>query len=302
MLKVWWMRLALLAAGAFSGGVNAETARVCSDVPPPPGIFSCPEQAQWNKCGESWMEDYCAFSCGRCEEPSVPACPGQKPEAPEQPSQAYGRYQDLPWMSVSEWCRRFTQNLKNPARGAAELVFLGDSITEAWPTRGAKVWQETFSRYKPLFLGIGGDQTQQLLWRIENGELKGLKPRVLVLLIGVNNIGWGNWAEAETAQGVEAVLRKLHERLPETTILHLGIFPANERPEDAFRLKIQNTNAKLAAIRIPNVRFLDIGARFLNPDGSISQQVMYDYLHPDEAGYRIWAQALQPELARIFGN
>lgn len=300
MLKLW----ALVGLSLFSSFSTLAAARQCRDIPPPPGNFSCSQEAQWNKCEESWMENYCEISCGRCtSEPNPLAieCPGPRPEGSEEPAKPYGRYQDLPWMTVGEWCKRFYANRRNPARKDAQLVFLGDSITEGWPYRAPKVWETYFGRYQPLHLGIGGDQTQQVLWRLEKGELDGLAPKVLVLLIGVNNIGWGNWGEADTARGVEAVLRKLRERLPETLILHLGIFPAMEKPNDAFRGKIKNTNALLAQLKVPGVRFLDLGSHFLNADGSISTAVMYDYLHPDEAGYRRWAEALAPELSQIFG-
>ncbi len=248
------------------------------------------------------MQDFCDLSCGRCEDVATKVvCPGTKPNSSETPTVPYARHMDLPWMTVGEWCNRFRGNLQDPARAKAQLVFIGDSITEGWAGRGAEVWKETFGPYQALHLGIGGDQTQQVLWRIQNGELNGLQPKLIVLLIGVNNIGWGNWNEVESAAGVEAVLKTLHERLPQTEIIHLAIFPAMEKPDDAFRLKIRRTNEYLAKIKIDRVRFLDLGRIFLNSDASISPYVMYDYLHPDQEGYRRWAQALLPELKKTFG-
>ncbi|MFW7379785.1 MAG: GDSL-type esterase/lipase family protein [Oligoflexus sp.] len=225
------------------------------------------------------------------------ACPGQKPPYAESPSLPFGRNIDMPWMSVEDWCQRVTRNLTDPARDNARLVFMGDSITEAWPHSASDIWQQYVINFQALCLGIGGDQTQHLLWRLASGEVDQLSPEVLVLLIGVNNIGYGDWSECETAAGIEAVLHDLRERLPDTEILHLAIFPAGEQATDPFRQKIQRTNELLKNFRIPGVSFLDLGDAFLEEDQSISTDVMYDYLHPTKEGYRRWATALDGELS-----
>ena len=139
-------------------------------------------------------------------------CPGFPPER-ESTTSPYARYHDLPWMRVRDWCLRFKRNILHPSRRGTELVFLGDSITEAWTEVAPDIWESYFGRYTPLKLGIPGDETQQVLWRIENGELDGLKPRVIVLLVGVNNLRNGEWSVAETAAGIEAVLHAIKKKV-----------------------------------------------------------------------------------------
>jgi len=228
------------------------------------------------------------------------SCPGENLQGEERTNIAFARTYDMPWMSVEDWCRRVSSNLNDPSREGARLVFMGDSITEGWRHAAKDVWDQYFSDYQALSLGVSGDQTQHLLWRLANGEVDQLRPELLVLLIGVNNVGYGGWSEADTAAGVKAVLSDLRRRLPETKIIHLAIFPAGASKDDEFRKKIQRTNELLQDIQIPEVIFRDIGSAFMDADGGISSHVMYDYLHPTSEGYRRWAAALEPELTGLL--
>ncbi len=226
-------------------------------------------------------------------------CPGTDP-LKESPHLPYARYQDLPWMRVKDWCRRFEANLSRPGRADAQVVFLGDSITEGWMDDGAEVWKQHIARYSPLALAIPGDETQQVLWRIENGELDGLSPRALVLLIGVNNLRNGSWSPQDTAGGIKAVLQAIQRKLPRTRILLMGLFPAMEHPDHDLRKAILATNALLKMLDGPGVRFLDIGERFLLADGRISSEVMDDHLHLTREGYLRWARMLDGSLNEIM--
>jgi lysophospholipase L1-like esterase len=184
--------------------------------------------------------------------------------------------------------------------GKAQLLFLGDSITAGWAGRGKAVWDKSFSQWQPANFGIGGDRTQHVLWRIENGELDGIKPKAAVVMIGTNNVG-GDTAEG-IASGVKKIIDTIRSKTPETKILLLAVFPRGEKATgNSAREKLAKVNeiiSKLADNQ--HVFYLDIGAKFLQQDGSISKEIMPDFLHPSEAGYQIWADAITPKLTELM--
>src|SRR5207237_1337936 len=154
------------------------------------------------------------------------------------------------------------------------------------------VWQRFYAPRNPANFGIGGDRTQHVLWRIENGEVEGIKPKVAVLMIGTNN-SRDNTAD-EIADGIKAIVRRLQEKLPDTKILLLAVFPRGEKP-GATRDKLNEVNEKIASLGDgTRVTYLDIGKHFLNEDGTISKEIMPDFLHLSPKGYRIWADAIEP--------
>jgi beta-glucosidase len=181
--------------------------------------------------------------------------------------------------------------------GGTDLVLIGDSITDAWradPQR--EILEDYFGRYRPYNIGIGGDQTQDVLWRIQHGELDGITPRVVLLVIGTNNIGnvSAKMSPEETAQGITTIVTTIRQRLPNARILLLGVFPRANRADDPFRAEIKQINALIARLDDGRyVRYLDIGTKFLDPDGSLPGSVMPDYLHPNARGYLIWAEAIK---------
>ena len=189
--------------------------------------------------------------------------------------------------------------LKN---GPVDLLFVGDSITDAW-RRGKQneLFKERWGKHNPLNLGIGGDRTQHVLWRLENGEVEGLKPKVVVLMIGTNNLGNKESVEDTTA-GVKAVVASLREKLPESKILLLAVFPRGMEPDHAFRAQIKTVNESIAKLDDGgrHIKYLDIGDKFLAPDGTLTKEVMPDALHPNEKGYQIWADAIQPTLDEMM--
>jgi lysophospholipase L1-like esterase len=227
-------------------------------------------------------------------------CPIPVPAEPEKPWLPSPRREDYPWMSRIEWCERFQNNLEDPARHGTRLVFMGDSITQGWTDLAFDTWSQAFGHLQPLRLGIGGDRTQNLLWRMDQGELKDLNPRVLVLLIGINNLNGGDSPEA-TARGVQSLVEQMQRHLPSTQLLLLGLLPSGAMADDPLRSRIQETNQRLAALSRERVYYADIGSSFLTSDGSIDPQLMPDFLHPSPEGYRVFAKALAPHLARLFG-
>lgn len=180
--------------------------------------------------------------------------------------------------------------------GMIDVVFLGDSITDGW--RGKKAWKDSIAPLKALNLGIGGDRTQHVLWRIQHDELQGYKPKAFVIMIGTNNMG-GDSAE-NIAAGVKAIVEEIQKQHPEGKILLLGIFPRSPKPTDTIRDKVKKTNEILAKLDGKNVKYLDIGGKFLEPDGSLSKEIMPDFLHLSEKGYAIWAEAIDKDLKEML--
>jgi lysophospholipase L1-like esterase len=185
-------------------------------------------------------------------------------------------------------------------KGDCGVLFLGDSITDGWRGKAKPIFESAFGPLKPLNFGISGDRTQHVLWRMQNGELDGLKPKAAVIMIGTNNIGQKDPEKADSAvAGIRAIVAELHKRSPSTKVLLLGVFPRGEKPEHPLRATIKEINAAAAKLDDggKTVRFLDIGEKFLQPDGSLAKEIMPDFLHLSEKGYQIWADAIKEPLA-----
>jgi len=202
-------------------------------------------------------------------------------------------------MSLREWRERHRAQLRDPARPRAQLVFLGDSITQGWAS--SRAYRTHFGSYQPLGLGIGGDQTQHVLWRLGDGALAGVHAKVVVILIGVNNLGNGHTPE-QTFRGVQAVVRRVENDVPSAAIVLLDILPAGETPTDPLRKQVVATNRLLAALGSERVSVLDVGAVFLDAQSRIPPELMADFLHPTAAGYERLSQAVAPELLRRLGS
>ncbi len=185
--------------------------------------------------------------------------------------------------------------VKVARQGKARLVFLGDSITNGW-NRQAPIWQAAFGAWQPANFGIGGDRTQHVLWRIENGELEGIRPEAFVLMIGTNNSRDDD--AAGIARGITRIVETLRSKQPQAKILLLAVFPRGERAaNNAQRDKLIEVNRIISKLHNgESIHFLDIGDKFLQPDGSLTKEIMPDYLHLSAKGYQIWADAITPTL------
>ena len=185
-------------------------------------------------------------------------------------------------------------------KGEAQVVFLGDSITAGWG-RQAAIFEKEFGRYKAANFGIGGDRTQHVLWRVENGEFEGIKPKAVVLMIGTNNAGVAENSPEQIAAGIKAIIAAIHQRSPDTKVLLLAIFPRGAtEANNPGRAKNKAVNALIAKFDDgQKVRFLDIGAKFLKPDGTLEKAIMPDLLHLNAASYQIWADAIRENLAAL---
>ncbi len=184
----------------------------------------------------------------------------------------------------------------------AELLFIGDSITHGWETGGKEVWQKYYAKRHAVNLGIGGDRTQHVLWRLDHGNLDGIHPKLAVVMIGTNNASAGNTPE-EIADGVQAIVEKLRAKLPQCKVLVLDIFPRGPNANDRLRKVNEATNERIAKLADDqHVFYLDIGPKFLGPDGTLSREIMPDLLHPNAKGYEIWASSIEPTVARLLGE
>jgi len=214
--------------------------------------------------------------------------------------------QDRDW-PVYDWAKRHAAVTRIAAERQASLVFIGDSITQMFGGEphdrgqpGKDVWEKFYGKRSAANLGFGYDFLENTLWRLRHGELDGAKARVVVLHIGTNNAG-RNTPE-EIAAGVRALLDEIHQRQPQAHVILMAIFPRGPKP-DALRAKLDTTNKLLAQFAAPSrVTFLDIGAKFLQPDGTITREIMGDYLHPTGKGYEIWAEAIEPLLVKLLGE
>ena len=205
------------------------------------------------------------------------------------------------------WVKR--QELLNQrvaeAGKTAKVIFIGDSITEAWEQDGKKIWAQHFATHGAINLGVSGDQTQHVLWRLDHGNLVGLNPKTAVLMIGTNNVSaaaFDGSTVGQIAEGVAAVVQKLKDKLPQIRILLVGIFPRGLSPnaQRGDALQVNQIIQKLADGR--NVFYLDFGARFISRDGTIPAEVMPDYLHLSAKGYRIRAEAIEDQLSLLLGE
>jgi lysophospholipase L1-like esterase len=222
------------------------------------------------------------------------------------PSSVVPVTQNRDWR-VYDWTTRHREASALMRSRRPDIVMLGDSITHFWggePIGGRRTgvaeWDRFFAGRSVVNLGYGWDRTENVLWRLDHGEFEGVTPKVVVLMVGTNNITLN--APDEIAAGVEAICTTIHERSPATRILLLAIFPRGQRP-DATRAKVDDVNRLLARLDArAGVTFLDIGATFLEADGSISPDVMYDFLHPTAKGYAIWSAAMAPALDRLLAG
>lgn len=200
------------------------------------------------------------------------------------------------------WVERFKATKELASKGNVDVVFIGDSITQGWEGEGAAVWKKYYEPRKALNIGFSGDRTQHVLWRLDRGNLDGVKPKVAVIMIGTNNSNGSDNTAPEIAGGILAIVNRLQERMPKTKILLLGVFPRGEKP-NAQRTKIDKVNATIQVVEDnKSVYYLDIGRSFLAADGSLPKEIMPDFLHLSAKGYEIWAEAIEKKLAQILGS
>jgi lysophospholipase L1-like esterase len=201
-------------------------------------------------------------------------------------------------MSRPGWREEVEKQAESLKEADAPILFFGDSITEGWRFAGVSHWERLLAPLGAINLGVWGDRTEHLLWRIERLPLEQAEPRGVVVLIGANNLL--SMRPGNTARGVEAVIRRLRIRLPDTPIMLLAIFPAGHEP-GPHRERIIAVNRQIArAAAESGVRYLDIGERFVDADGRIPEALMPDGLHLTTEAYGLWAEAMTPVLLDLL--
>ena len=200
----------------------------------------------------------------------------------------------------AKWVQRHEGFVKIAKEGGVNLLFVGDSITDGWRGRGKAIWEVNFVPLKAANFGIGGDRTQHVLWRLQNGELDGIKPKLAVLMIGTNNLRSNT--DEQIADGIKAIIAEIQKRTPDTKILLLGIFPRAAAAGDPARARIANINQAIAKWDDggKTIRYMDIGKKFLAEDGTLPKEIMPDALHPNEKGYEIWAEAIKDVVREML--
>ncbi len=217
-----------------------------------------------------------------------------------------------------DWFARHHAELAERDTLHPQVVMIGDSITHFWgglpygtQARGAQTWSSLFGTTRVLNMGFGWDRTQNVLWRLQHGEFDGLQPAAVVINIGTNNLTGTTRARtstpAEVVEAIGQICAEIQQRSPQTHIVLMGIFPRNDSPQDPLRAPIAAINTELGRryAHSQSVTFIDIGAKFLNADGTLRRDLMPDGTHPNEDGYRIWADALRhvlPGFVTHFGE
>jgi lysophospholipase L1-like esterase len=239
--------------------------------------------------GTVWLDDV-QLSGERVE--SVASDPSRILPAEHQPPE-----QPSPSTLGESWQENHRFLKKEAQKAKPRVVFLGDSVTAGWEVAGSDEWARFFKPLSALNLGLSGDRTSQILWRIRDGALAGLHPSVVVLGVGINNLLYDSYPPERVAAGVVACVHAIERACPGTKVLVVGIFPTQPPPTHPLRAKIKKTNALLAR-QVPH--FLDFGGVFLNPDGTMNWRLLNDGVHPTVEGYRLYRQQLLPPLQLLL--
>ena len=228
------------------------------------------------------------------------------PGAPKPASAFVSVTQDRDW-PIYDWAKRHAAVSALMRERKSSLVFIGDSITQMFggephdrPQPGKDVWEKYYSKRNAANLGFGYDFTENVIWRIEHGELDGAAAKVIVLLIGTNNTGKNS--APDIAGAIRAICDLIGRKQPQSKILLLGILPRSAKP-DASRAKIAEINQLISKYDGQGgITYLDVGGKFISADGTISRELMYDFLHPTAKGYDVLAESIEPTLAKLLGE
>jgi len=200
-----------------------------------------------------------------------------------------------------EWMRRFESKRAEAAqkKGTIDLVLIGATITQGLESHAALV-ERHLGEKTILNLGINADRTDNILWRLRNGALDGLSPKVIVVMAGTNNTGHRQDPPKVTAKAIGLIIEEIRARCPGAKILLLSIFPRGASPDDALRKLNDEVNALLPGLADgKHIFHRDINAAFLDAQGNLSPDIMPDSLHPNARGYEIWLAAMAPEIEKL---
>lgn len=223
------------------------------------------------------------------EQMSSGPAPKGKPWEP-----AWGFWKDAP----TSWLPTHRGFVKKAQKGGFDVLFLGDSITNGWSGAGKTIFAEHYEPLKALNIGIGGDTTRQTLWRIDHDALSGIEPKVVVLMIGVNNIFTGTGNDEEIARGIEEVTKQILAKRPKSKILLQSILPQGNK---ANTERSKNINAMIAKLANEQIRYLDLTSTFQDADGNLNESLYRnDKVHLSTEGYAAWDAVLRPVLLEML--
>lgn len=208
-------------------------------------------------------------------------------------------------MGEAWWKDRHEANCARIAKGNVDFLLIGDSITHGWDGAGKAVQAYYYDDRNYVNMGFGGDQTQHVLWRLENAPMDKIKPKAAMLLIGINSL-WGEWENCSenVALGIKACVDKLQQLYPDIQILVLNIFPAHEKADSPVRARAAAANALLPELfkGYKNVTLMDINHLWLDENGNIPKALMGDFVHPGEYGYKLWGAEVEPTISKMLGD
>ncbi len=209
-------------------------------------------------------------------------------------------YPDQRW--AEKWWKDRWDRKNKEAKDAkdTQVVFLGDSITQAWEDAGKAAWDKHFAPLGALNWGYSGDRTEHLIWRLQNGDIQRVKPKAAVILIGTNNTGQSQRPAAETVAGIQRTLEDLAWKWPDTQIVLMSIFPRAEKADNPLRKINNEINEQLKSLADgKRIHLLDINSAFMDSEGTLNKDLLPDLLHLSPAAYNIWAEALAPKLKEL---
>jgi lysophospholipase L1-like esterase len=205
---------------------------------------------------------------------------------------------EYPWMSVATWDKMHAEDVLVAQHDQIDVLFVGDSITAGWDW---SIWEKNFKPLNAANFGIGGDNTGNVLWRLQHGAVGNLQPTLIVLLIGVNNIGGLQESPEQAADGVTRVVQQLQLAWPNSKILLNAVFPFDQDAKSPNRTNVKQLNKIIAKLgNNKTIFFKDYGPLLLEKNGNISPDIMKDFLHPTPKGYEVWANAMTPDIEALL--
>jgi lysophospholipase L1-like esterase len=202
-------------------------------------------------------------------------------------------------MNKPGWMERHESMNAKARQGKVDLIYIGDSIVQRYEGVGKPIWDHYYAPRNALNLGISGDRTQHVIWRLDHGNIEGITPKLAIVMIGQNN--GGHNTATEIAEGVTEVVKRIRTKLPKTKILLLGIFQRREKPTPE-RAALAEANQIISKLANSSITYMDINSVFVQPDGTIPASLMPDYEHPSEFGFKRWAEAIETKVAELIGD
>jgi len=200
-------------------------------------------------------------------------------------------------MTKPGWMDRHDSMNAKARQGKIDLIYIGDSIVQRYEGVGKPVWDHYYAPRNALNLGISGDRTQHVIWRLDHGNIEGISPKLAIVMIGQNN--GGHNTATEIAEGVTEVVKRIRTKLPNTKILLLGIFQRREKPTPE-RAVLAEANQIISKLTDSSISYMDINSVYVQPDATIAASLMPDFEHPSELGFKRWAEAIEAKVAELM--